>query len=239
MGKPETTDRKAEEVTFVRLVRNLLVSIVSAIDAATDTVDGCAKEKVGADAMMRELSMRLHLAGKDLGIPLDEGNTSSKGRSVLYLDPRSTLDYGHTMSFRTNDVVLLVAPDWYGDKYLKLSSACGPIALGTMVDFLLLRALALYAIKNPGQYMRMTDLLDDLTSQSEGVTTHLGNSLSKGLSETVIWKSLHRLRNKICDAGGRGEIIETAPTYNGGFRLSTPPWNIILVDPTSDGGLSE
>lgn len=235
MGKPDTTERNTESATIVWLVRDLLVGVASTIEAATEAVDG-AGEGAGRD-VMAELMERLRLAGKDLGVPGNEEH-SSQGGGVPRLDPHRTLEYGHTMGFKSNDIVLLVAPSWYGDKYLKLSSAPLPITLGNLSDFMLLRSLAMFARDDPGQFIRMPDLLDDLDYQCRGLTNRIGKPLPECLSEPVIWKSLNRLRSKISNAGGRDEIIETASAYNGGFRLSTPPWNIILVDPSIDEGQS-
>ncbi len=230
MGVPNTREFKDESLAFARTVQAWLRALAATIDEVIEKADGAPAAH--GDAVLRELRLRWLSATRDSDGTLDE-DTARGNRADHDPDPRRALAYGHAMGFRSNDVLLLVAPEWYGDKYLKLSSASGPIRLGALADFMLLRTLAMHAIECPGQFIRMTDLLDRLADECKGLTTRLGDPLTDGLSETVIWRSLHRLRDKIRKAGGREEIIETSPTFNGGFRLSTPPWNIVLIDPVA------
>lgn len=238
MGKPENREHDAAgKDAVLRLVRKRLMAIVAAIDAVTDTGDADARETVDVETLVRVFGRRLRSTDKELAAS-QEGD-SARGVGEHCLDPRRRLEYALQKKFKTNDTVELNASGWYGDRSVKLSSAPKAIPLGRILDYVVLRALATYAIAKPGQYIRIDDLIVHLQSDSKGLQTRLGDFVADGLSPEELWKSFSRLRRKIAKAGGRKELIEKSSSHGGGFRLSTPPWNIVVSDPIDDDDVEE
>jgi len=186
------------------------------------------RELIQSASVLREILYGTTVA---LDTVLDAGAKSrDKEREWEGWDTAQRFQFFKEKEFRSSDVIKLVAEDLYGHRYLEISAAAGVISIGCILDYVLLRALAQHAITSPGEFVRIPDLLDEV-SDIAGLTTLKGNSLSDVLDENALRKTIWRLRAAIRRTGRYDEIIETAGEKGGGYRLSVPPWNVILIDP--------
>jgi hypothetical protein len=131
--------------------------------------------------------------------------------------------------YATHDLVVIMG-SYFGHRSLAISGFM-PIKLGWR-DFAVLRVLAREARTQPGVFLVMNDLLDAIEEEVAGLTNEDGTAFWSDPTAADVHKVVNRLRREILCAGGNAGLIESSRNHGGGLRLSTPPGNICIADPS-------
>lgn len=93
-------------------------------------------------------------------------------------------------------------------------------------EWLVLKHLAIAALGRPGAYLRVSEIVDALQEDRFRIKA--------GIWDLVLAEDVHKaigiLREEIEKAGGNPRLIESSESYGGGYRISTPYYNIIIED---------
>jgi hypothetical protein len=190
---------------------------------------GALEDQDGAEAALVEATVLLHkvLALAEAIRPEHEQALSGAGIATQAAALRAQLDNLAAFTYKTNDVVCLKGA-LEGDHYLQVNGL-PPITLGKRA-FLVLRILARHAVARPGAFMTISEMLDAV-SEHPGVCANQKEATfwNNPIAEDI-HKAVSTLRDEIENAGGNRLLIESSETYGGGYRLSTPHYNIIVED---------
>jgi len=127
------------------------------------------------------------------------------------------------LHYKTNDIVCVKA-----DRSLQVSGL-PPITLGKRA-FMVLRILGRHALAHPAAFMNIADLLNAVLEELGCYANEKGTSFWPDPVPEDIHKIVNILREEVRKAGGNPLLIESSPSYGGGYRLSTPHYNIIVQE---------
>jgi hypothetical protein len=177
-----------------------------------------------------EVLEHVNEAGRLLADESKRGNARSHGRADRIngtcLSP--THSYLRDMGFQTNDLVELVCTEWYGRKTLRINGS--DLLNLRFRPYLLMEVLTRKAIELPGEFIRCTDLIDEIEILAGGLSNPRGQPLWQNPTYQEVYRQICALRSTIQRGGGNPNLIERGPRGTG-YRLSTPSFNIHRVSP--------
>jgi len=160
-----------------------------------------------------------------------EERSHDEAAQLLYLD--KNVKEAKESEYMTNDVVQLTGSFVSLEKTLRINGM-RPIHLN-QAEFLFLQVLSAHALTRRGlssprrviggSFLGVDEIFRAVEAWRKDEPTLA--AFWTHATFTTVHRTVWELRKKITDVGANPKLIETGPPGEGGYRLSTPPLNIV------------